>query len=374
MAPQQDESLIQIKNYLKTKGIHDTYKHSYFLRRINIRLRKTGTSNLKQYYGYLRAHPGEIDLLKKDLSINVTKFFRDADSFDYFCQTLTKLMIDNFKSRSKKTIKIWSAGCAIGAEPYSIAIHVDKTIQKYNLRGLKIVIYATDFNQELLSYARRAIYESSLLENIDRADRQNYFDNMANFSASGESSIDEQYRVSYKIKKFVEFSHFDLTKEFYPFKQLDAIICRNVLIYFNTESQFNIFKKFYDSLKDGGYLFLGRTETLHLGFRGHFKNISPKHRLYTKISSSDVAIDEIIKCDICSLSFTREIDFSIHKNIHNRRKAKKDKLVAKNEFKYKGKLIYCKYCDKSFITQRRYLAHLKLFHKVFQSEKNKKTK
>ena len=351
-----DEHVVkQIKSFLTSKGFPDTYKDAYFLRRINVRIRKTKATDLVSYLSFLKSNPEELASLKKDLSINVTKFFRDVESFKYFENVLVDYLKNHSKNQEKKPIRIWSAGCAVGAEPYSIAIMVDRAIRKYNLKNIEVKINATDFNDELLNFARKGVYDETYVEDVSPEILQEYF----------EPTLDKtQYRIKYHVKKYIDFSHLDLTGTF-PFKNLDVIVCRNVLIYFSSEAQFIIFKKYYDCLHTDGILFIGKTETMHLSYRGNFNNISPRHRVYLKVDPHDLDDEKMRKitvCSDCGISFTRDLDLKIHYKKHEKEKAKKTLEIAK--LRGDKDILSCPHCSKTFITQVRYNAHLNVFHKI----------
>jgi chemotaxis protein methyltransferase CheR len=334
-------SLDSIKRLLETKGLPISYKETYLKRRLNVRLRKSGSANFAEYYNLLKKDNTEFENLKKDLSINVTKFFRDLETWEYFQNILSDYLKKKTALSKRVTLRIWSAGCAIGAEPYSIAMMIDQILhhRRYNF---DIKINATDFNQDLLSIARRGIYEPESLDELPKGHLKLYFENHAK----------NQYRLNYRIRKMVDFSHFDLTSNKYPYKNLDVLICRNVLIYFATDYQKIIFQKFFDSLCPNGLLVLGRTESLNLTFRQQFTNISPRHRIYQKIDTLSGDKDETIVyqyCDECKERFIRLIDLKIHQRRH--------------KTKGKKKPYNCKICRKGFLTEVRYKAHLKYFHK-----------
>lgn len=352
-----DEHYIQaIKTFLASKGLPDTYKDAYFLRRINVRIRKTKVSDLPTYFSFLKNHPDEFEDLKRDLSINVTKFFRDVESFRYFETVLVDRLRSHAKE-SKKPFRIWSAGCAIGCEPYSIAIILDKAIHKYGLHNVDVKVIATDFNPELLAFARTGIYDEAAVDDVSPEILNEYFD----------QTIDKtQYKIKYTAKKYVDFSHLDLTGNF-PYKNLDVIVCRNVLIYFSSEAQYIIFKKYFDALKTNGILFIGKTETMHLSYRGNFNNISPRHRVYLKNDPSGLNEDQLRKthvCSECGISFTRDLDLKIHFKKHEKERKKKQLALA--EARGDKSILRCPHCDKTFITQSRYNAHLNVFHKIIR--------
>ena len=352
-----DEHFIKaIKTYLTSQGLPDTYKDAYFLRRINVRIRKTKTTDLANYYAHLRSTPDELDQLKKDLSINVTKFFRDVESFKYFENVLIDSLKTHKKNHDKKPFRIWSAGCAIGAEPYSIGIMVDRAIHKYNLTGIDVKVIATDFNAELLAFARTGIYDEATVEDVSPEILGEYFEKVEN----------NQFKIKYTAKKFVDFSHLDLTGTF-PYKNLDVIVCRNVLIYFSSEAQFIIFKKFYDCLRTDGLLFIGKTETMHLSYRSNFNNISPRHRVYLKVDPHSLNEEQARKINVCSecgISFIRDLDLKIHFKKHEKERERKRLELAK---KRGDKTDFeCPHCSKRFITETRYNAHMNIFHKIIQ--------
>lgn len=114
-----DHYIKNIKTYLTTKGMPDTYKDAYFQRRINVRIRKTKTSDLASYFAFLKNNPGELEDLKKDLSINVTKFFRDVESFKYFENVLVDYLRKHSLEKEQRPFHIWSAGCGIGKQLFS---------------------------------------------------------------------------------------------------------------------------------------------------------------------------------------------------------------------------------------------------------------
>lgn len=364
MAYSDEHYVKAIISYLVTRGLPDTYKDNYLQRRLNVRIRKTKNSDLGSYYHYLKNTPQEFEELKKDLSINVTKFFRDLESFKYFENVLVDRLIEHNKLR-KGPFRIWSAGCAIGAEPYSVAIIVDRAIRKHNLRSIDVKIHATDFNEELLSIARIGVYDEAIIEDISDEILEKYFDQTIN---------KEQYRIKYGIKKYIDFSHLDLTGKF-PFRNLDAIICRNVLIYFSSEAQHIVFKKYYDCLKSNGLLFIGKTETMHISYRGNFNNISPKHRVYLKIDPNEIMDQEkrsILICSECGMSFSRDLDLRLHLKKHEKDKEKANQEKFAQAKKNKDILI-CQICAKQFITEVRYNAHLKFFHQIVGEKKNRET-
>ncbi|MFW9903725.1 MAG: CheR family methyltransferase [Candidatus Thorarchaeota archaeon] len=340
MIPDQ-QNLNLIKQYLYKKGFHDisSYKDKYLSRRLAIRLRNKNCKTYEDYYDILIRNDNEINLLKKSLSINVTKFFRDPDTWIEFQHLMQNYVKEIKIGELTSTLRVWSAGCAIGSEPYSIAciIHhiLGNHILKYNVK-----IYATDFNDELLHIARRGIYEGEIFENIPKDFLVKYFEP----SAKGK-------RVKFVIRRMVDFSNLNLLKDKYRFPKLDVIFCRNVIIYFSKDIQNEIFQKFYNLLVPNGFLILGRTEILPQTFKESFNVFSLKHRFYRKKLDSvpppikkKVGKNQNLECNKCGQKFDRLVDLRLH------------------ERKNSCSRYHCKLCPKKFDNEIRYRAHMKYFH------------
>lgn len=336
-----------IKKLLVKQGLAGSYKDTYFARRLRIRMRKRDCENYAAYYNLLKQDSREVELFRSDLSINVTRFFRDLPSFRYFQNIAQNFLQSSFLQTRQSKFKVWSAGCAIGAEPYTLAIIFDQ-IRKQLSGRLTASILATDFNQVLLDIAQKGIYAQESMDEFPPSLLDEYFDPFP----------DDQFRLKYRVRHMVTFEHFDLTTPEYPYRDLDVIVCRNVLIYFSTEWQKKIFHQFHKCLAPNGLLFLGNTETLSPSFRSKFKNISPKHRIYQKEGGEAMDLtptDSMRVCETCGQSFGRIIDLKIHQRTH----LKEKKVPRDSQTRLK-----CPHCHKTFITKVRYEAHLRFFHKV----------
>lgn len=263
------ENLDPVLSFLKKSGIGvAAYKRGYLIRRTRARIGRLGLDTYVDYLHYLRNNPKEIIQLQDTLSINVTRFFRNEDTFNFIRDNvLPDLEKINSDSISKK-IKIWSAGCAVGAEPYSIAMLCS---DRKELVG-KVAISASDINRDLIEIAQNGVFSPSYLAEMTESQARKYFI----------MDIDQNYMIKPSIKKLVKFDQIDLTKDTFP-SNYDMIICRNVLIYLDSSMQKIIYEKFYKSLKVGGILVLGRTETLHGPWKEKYKVSSSTHRVYVKI-------------------------------------------------------------------------------------------
>lgn len=209
--------------------------------------------------------------LLRDLSINVTEMFRDPDFFQSFRQQVLPWLTE------QSFFKLWHAGCATGEEVYSMAILLQEA-SLYDHGQL----YATDFNQVAIDSAKQGIFPISRM--------QLYTQNYQN--AGGKHSLADYYHAKYgraliddNLKKQLVFAQHNLATDA-SFGEMQVIICRNVLIYFDRELQENVFQLFTDSLCEGGFLCLGSHETLqHSKVFKHYQPVNEKQRIYRKISS-----------------------------------------------------------------------------------------
>jgi chemotaxis protein methyltransferase CheR len=219
------------------------YREEYLRRRFAVRLRATGTNNYRRYVRYLKKNPAEYDLVLENLVINYTAFFRDRDVYDYLENILIPKLL-----RSDE-VRIWSAGCATGEEPYSLAILIHKLLGK-KLPTCRVTIFASDLDEDALAKAVKGEYARKQLKGVEESLIDKYFRN------NGGS-----YRVRDFVRKFVRFEKQDLMKPSLR-KGFDLILCRNVMIFFSRESQQQIHMNFYNALRDGGYLVIGKSEIL----------------------------------------------------------------------------------------------------------------
>jgi chemotaxis protein methyltransferase CheR len=257
-------------NKLK-KMLHDAtninfeyYRESYLKRRLNVRLVATKTKTYADYMRYLKSNPDEYDLLVNDLTINYTKFFRDADVYSFLKQTILPELMS-----SKRLVKIWSAGCATGEEPYSLAILANEVLKKQT-DDCRVTIYASDLDKSALAKAESGKYDSRIVQGIEKSILDKYFD-----------FDNGSYRVKNFVKQLIQFEIHDLMTT--PRRQnLDLILCRNVTIYFSKEIQQEIYVHFFNSLRTGGYLVTGKTEFVGGDVSRIFADVNAKCRVYRK--------------------------------------------------------------------------------------------
>lgn len=242
------------------------YKESSLTRRIERRLHATKAESYKDYIIRLDADPAEYDKLIDIFLINVTEFFRDKEAFDIIKNEALPDIIEN---NIKPKLKIWSAGCATGEEVYSIAIIADEILG--NRRdGFGVSIYGTDIDRHSLAKAEEGIYKSVIVkDNIPSEILSKYFD------------INGSIGIKEFVKRNCFFVFHDLVSD-KPFNEVDLVLCRNVAIYFERSLQEKIYMDFYNALNEGGYLFLGKAETLIGPARERFNVIDKRWKIYKK--------------------------------------------------------------------------------------------
>jgi chemotaxis protein methyltransferase CheR len=251
----------------------DGYRDEYIKRRFDVRLKATGTYTYGKYGMYLKKNPAEYQLLLNDLTINYTMFMRDPEVYLYLeKKLLPKLFASN-------PIRIWSAGCATGEEPYSLAILVHKILGDTTVNH-QVSIFATDLDKGALAKATKGEYQKKQLNGLSDAMINKYF-----------TKEGETYRVRDSVRSIIRFDQHDLMKE--PLrKSLDLILCRNVMIYFAKESQQLIHMNFYNALRKEGYFITGKTEMLSGEPSRKFVPVDTSNRVYQKPKQVD-ATDQV---------------------------------------------------------------------------------
>lgn len=217
------------------------YKSNQLHRRILSLMSRVGVNTVDEYIALLKKDESQRQKFLDFITINVTEFFRNPEIFSEL-----KNKIESQLLPKEKNLKIWSAACSIGAEPYSIAMILENLKQKG-----RHSILATDIDQNILERAKKGEYVSSEIKNVNKEYLQKYF-----------TQIKDKYIIDPKIKSMVTFKRHDLILDNYD-KGFDLIVCRNVVIYFNQDVKNEIYRKFSASLKPGGLLFVGATESIY---------------------------------------------------------------------------------------------------------------
>ena len=250
-----DKEFWQIVDLLKSSyGINLTQKKTLVVGRLQNYLRSNQFNSFSEYYDHVvNDKTGEeVTQLLNRLTTNYTYFLRESEHFDYFKSTVLPYIasIDN-----RKDMRIWSAACSSGEEPYSIAMFIDEFLGP-DRSGWDAKILATDISERVLSLAAEGIYLTESLEPLKPAWRSLYFNRL-----DGEYS-----QVVDRLRSEVIFRKFNLMERYMPFKKKFHIIwCRNVMIYFDLKTKNELVERFYDITEPGGFLFIGHSESVNRG-------------------------------------------------------------------------------------------------------------
>lgn len=245
-----------------------SYSKASLKRRIKQRLVSEGCENISSIQAQILYSREKFSLLLNDLTINVTEMFRDPDFYSSFREKIVPVL------HSYPSIKIWHAGCSTGEEIYSMAI----LLQEEGLAE-RVQVYATDIDKNVLAKAKKGIFSSSDIELFEK----NYI------ASGGKAKFSDYYTLRYDniimhkvLKKNIVFADHDLATD-QVFGEMQVVLCRNVIIYFNRSLQDRVFKLFYESLDLGGFLCLGSKESVRFSSsKDKFGDIDVKQKIYQK--------------------------------------------------------------------------------------------
>jgi two-component system CheB/CheR fusion protein len=257
-------------DYLKrARGFDFTaYKRPSLMRRIEKRMNGVGIERFSDYVDYLEVHPDEFAQLFNNILINVTGFFRDESAWDLLRETVIPHAIGD--GPSTHTVRIWSAGCASGEETYTIAMLVAEALGRDAFRD-RVKIYATDVDDHALGQARAASYTERQVQPVPPALLDRYF-----------LRENDRFVFDKDLRRSVIFGRHDLIQDA-PISRVSILLCRNTLMYFNTEAQNRILARFHFALRPDGVLFLGKAEMLFT-YSQLFTPIDLRRRVFKKIA------------------------------------------------------------------------------------------
>src|SRR5215469_5145966 len=242
------------------------YKRSSLARRIRKRMQEAGGADYVDYRDRLESSAEEFGLLFNTILINVTRFFRDTETWTFLRRDIMPELLAD--AEDGRDIRVWSAGCASGEEAYSLAIlfaealGVDETAKR-------VKIYGTDIDEEALHDARAGLYSQKALEALSPEMRGKYFEQNGT-----------QFAFRTDLRRRVIFGRHDLTRDA-PISRLDLLVCRNTLMYLNVETQSQVIDRFHFALRESGYLFLGKAEML-LSDGERFEVVSMRQRVFRR--------------------------------------------------------------------------------------------
>lgn len=303
---------------LRDKTGHDfsLYKKNTIYRRVEKRMIIHQIDKIATYVRFLQENPQEIELLFKELLINVTNFFRDPEAYEILKKkALTQILKDN---RNMGIFRVWVPGCASGEEAYSIAIIIKEIQDELKLKNsLKVQIFATDLSKDVIDKARRGVFPANIATDVSKERLKKYF-----------IKDNDNFQISKELREMVIFAYQNIITD-PPFTKMNLISCRNVMIYFSQELQKKIISILHYSLLPSGILFLGPSETIS-GTGELFSSIDAKWRIYSKQDSLSLNYNII---DFPSLIPT----FTNQKNVSPKGEAK---LIYNNlQFNFESLLL-----------------------------------
>ena len=245
------------------------YKDRCVLRRLGARLRAAGVPDLAAYCRHLDGDPGELHRLVEALTVNVSAFFRNPATFRALAREVFPLLVTEKRAEGLRAIRLWSAGCATGEEPYSLAIALSEYLGPA-LPEFSVMALATDVDTASLAVARAGRYPARSLARLPRSIVARHFERTR-----------EGYRIGKSIRHMVHFREHNLLDPF-PFTRIDVAVFRNVLIYMARPLQSQLLETFFEVLNPGGFLVLGKVEGLAGPARDRFQVVNLAERIYRR--------------------------------------------------------------------------------------------
>ncbi len=269
------------------------YREGTIKRRLARRMAITGCDNYSDYFYFLEKDREEYERLFRDLTIKVSSFFRNRAVFEILSDKIFPDIISAKESKNDNTLRIWCAGYSFGEEVYSVAITLIKYLKKHEKKidDYNISIFGTDIDGKALERARAGVYGPEAVKEIKKEILDSYFFSNHPTIQSTNHPIHQSsnsYIVVDAIKNMVSFSEHDLTSEtkISPptgiIANYDLILCRNLLIYFSEPLQKRAFSNLFNSLNHGGYLILGKSESIPEYLKLHLIPQNPRHKIYKK--------------------------------------------------------------------------------------------
>ena len=230
------------KEVLKMTQIDlNAYKERQMKRRIDTLISKNNIQGYDKYVAVLKTDKERFDEFINYITINVSEFYRNPEQWKFMDEKVFPKLVERFG----KNLKVWSAACSTGDEPYSLVMALSKHIPINQIK-----IYATDLDKTVMAKAKVGLYDAKSIASVPEEFKKKYF-----------TQVGPSFKISDEIKAHVKFSEHNLLKDKYD-TNYDMIVCRNVLIYFTDEAKDEVFRKFFTSIKPGGFLFIGSTEQI----------------------------------------------------------------------------------------------------------------
>ncbi|MGE4296863.1 MAG: protein-glutamate O-methyltransferase CheR [Desulfovibrionaceae bacterium] len=254
----EDEEFKQLRDFIyEQSGIYIADNRKYLLEnRLANRIKELNLKSFGEYYNYLRYDVGrrqELNRLFEVVTTNETSFFRNPPQLKVFQENVLKEALDKQRARGMKSLRIWSAGCSTGEEPYTISIILHEVL-KTDLSTWNIKITANDLSEAVLLSARKGAYSEYSLRTTPKDIVQRYFDQEG-----------DTFKVKPEVKRLVSFGQINLNDraQLKRVERSQIVFCRNVIIYFDDEMKKRVIGAFYDNLLPGGAMLIGHSESLH---------------------------------------------------------------------------------------------------------------
>ncbi len=262
-----DEEFKKLRDFIyKQCGIFVPDSRTYLVEnRLANRLKDLNLKSYDEYYHYLQYDSGrkqEMDRLFEVITTNETSFYRNPPQIKVFHENVIMDLLDRQRKKKNKKIRVWSAGCSTGEEPYTIAVVLHEVLGS-EISSWDIRITANDLSERVLISARRGLYSEYALRTMPKKLVEKYFD-----------KEEKLYKVKPEVKRLVSFGHINLNDriQLKRVERSNIVFCRNVIIYFDDDMKKRVIAAYYDNLLPGGDLFIGHSESLHNISRG-FKPI-----------------------------------------------------------------------------------------------------
>lgn len=247
-----DEAFAEVRRILLERRHFDIgmYKDRCLKRRIASRVRALGFHEPQAYLQVLRSDEAEVDLLMTALTIHVSQFFRNPSMFATLERTLLPALIQQVRAEGRGAVRLWSAGCSSGEEPYTLAMLLH---DQPGFTDWQIEIVGTDISQRVLQVARKGLYSSSSFRSTDSSYQRRFF-----------TQLDGKFKIDDRIRRMVTISHLNLfdASRVAMLGVMDIVFCRNVIIYFDQMAKKKVIESFYQRLRPEGFLLLGHSESL----------------------------------------------------------------------------------------------------------------
>lgn len=240
------------------------YRDNFMKRRIKLKMSEKKIKSFDEYASKIKTSKDDLEELMDFITVNYTRFYRDNDVFDHYNDIIMPELY-----RRKNIIRILSAGCSTGEEPYTLAILAKEYTEKNNIKK-QLSIHALDVDQNVLDKAIKGKYTKDSVQSLDKKLLAKYFETDGRI-----------FSVNDEIKKMVRYGIHDITRPM-PQRHYDIVFCRNVFIYFNNEAKIQILENFYNALNKEGYLVIGKTEMLPPDMRDIYSCTSNRLKIFRK--------------------------------------------------------------------------------------------